>query len=529
MDYLELIPEEIFMLIIEHLVMVVGIQKAVLLRTVSHAFNRALIQAVCVSQVIKMEDPATPDLYMRIAPSLRAKIIMNRCRTTKTPLKGYLAAVSNANSELDRMICDTGNESRRRRHEYVASIVNPTRGEPINDEVRMHHLLSTAAAVGDHGAVETLLNPAAAGEFIDINGSTPWFDDALTLAAGAGHLHVVRYLLDNGARQEMGSCKGERSAKLRNQNDWDLCSRELHYFCLSRGCPSPLRAAILSNESDIVTLLLQQRYRLPSNSLEYLRAILSAVQVGRHDFLTKILGVIGKDCSDFIDLREEMLWRAARHQQFSMIKMLLAWGVDINSSPGPENGSHFGALHLAASFGYVRLAKYLLEEGANVNANGCVRPCSLPVEAAANCGQQEVLQILIEHGADAGKALRWGAESGQPRLVKYLLSKYPGLVTEDNGEVGQFALLASCSSGNLTSITALVEAGVALDPEFVDKSRFYVTMDWASHAGHTWVIPHLRALGLRGVTERDHSRTPYPTTQRRVRIYEHTWQWVGRY
>jgi hypothetical protein len=58
------LPNEVLLLIIEELVRTIGIYNAVLLRSVSHTFDAALLHAICNSQVnsqvVEIEDEATP-------------------------------------------------------------------------------------------------------------------------------------------------------------------------------------------------------------------------------------------------------------------------------------------------------------------------------------------------------------------------------------------------------------------------------------------------------------------------------------
>lgn len=109
---LEDLPAPVFTIIIEHLVVIIGIEKSVRLRSVSRSFNAAIMYTLCVSQVVDMNDPATPHLAMRIPPPLKGEILLTKSRSPKATEDKYLpkclAAIANVNEALDRLTQPTG-------------------------------------------------------------------------------------------------------------------------------------------------------------------------------------------------------------------------------------------------------------------------------------------------------------------------------------------------------------------------------------------------------------------------------------
>lgn len=59
MPTLTTLPKEIFDSSIEHVSIASGIQEAVLSSTLNHAFDAAILRAICGSQVVSITDPAT--------------------------------------------------------------------------------------------------------------------------------------------------------------------------------------------------------------------------------------------------------------------------------------------------------------------------------------------------------------------------------------------------------------------------------------------------------------------------------------
>lgn len=72
------LPPELFGLIIKHLVVIIGPYKAVLLRSVNRAFDAAILNAICVSQVADIDDRAISNIVWRMPPFIRAKIFVTK-------------------------------------------------------------------------------------------------------------------------------------------------------------------------------------------------------------------------------------------------------------------------------------------------------------------------------------------------------------------------------------------------------------------------------------------------------------------
>jgi len=84
---------------------------------------------------------------------------------------------------------------------------------------------------------------------------------------------------------------------------------------------------------------------------------------------------------------------AAWSDNLKIVKFLISEGADIN--PKSYNGSV--PLHMAAVTGYTEVVKYLISASAHVNSvadNG-----RLPIHSAARKGQLQIVQHLVNHGA----------------------------------------------------------------------------------------------------------------------------------
>jgi hypothetical protein len=236
MANLHALPTEILNAIIEHLVIAIGIQKAVLLRTVSQAFDSAILQTICVTQVVDIDDPATPGLGERMDATLRGKIIAVKSRSANRTSKNCISVVAKVNSALDVMIGETSQELVRSRHESIAGAVNIDSNDHIDARIEALNLLCGAAIVGNIPILELLLAGGTTSR--DLNASTPYFHNPLTLAAARGHFAVVQYLLDCGARLDaVPSCwsrSEDQTASRNSQTGTDaLITRELYHYAKS--------------------------------------------------------------------------------------------------------------------------------------------------------------------------------------------------------------------------------------------------------------------------------------------------------
>lgn len=531
---LELLPTEIFDLVIEHLVVIIGIQKAVLLRTVSQGFNAAIIHAICIAQVIDMDDSATPDLSARMEPSLRGSIIATKLRAPghANGSQMALSVVAKVSSMLESMTGNTDPAEAKSRCESIAAAVNIECNAPVDAQIEAQNLLRGAVIIGNMSVLALLIAdncslPLSAS--IDLNGSTPYFHDCLTLASARGHYAVVEHLLECGARIDSIVCHWRRPHDHENINglaDWRNHSKTVRSWALSSEPPSALRVAVQRGHEQICHLLLQPQHRFDTNSVEYLRAIVAGACSGHMNLIQVLFKLIKKDVSDFDHLGSEMLWAAVRHNRVEVVQWLLDKGVDVNAFPWSPYGEPTGAAEIAACTGNIIMLRFLIERGARVNVSPWSWSGPVPIQAASQCGQEEAVELLLEHGADPTKALKRAAFGGQIRLIRTLLGRFPDLPFRENGDVGRSAMLHALMAGNLAIITALVEGGVSLNDNYECPSRQPLIV--ARSYRRPWVVGHLKSLGARDNNE-EIVASRCIEESRGVLISERTWQWVSRY
>lgn len=151
---------------------------------------------------------------------------------------------------------------------------------------------------------------------------------------------------------------------------------------------------------------------------------------------------------------------AVRLEQPRRLAKLASRGVSLNAR-GAVGG--YTALHVAATKGSVKLARQLLELGADPNILD-ERGCSALIAAIVHRGPVELLELLAQHGADVSipnqdgfGALHAVAEVGNPEPLQWLLAQ--GLDLEQRTNHGHTPLQIAAALGRVPALEALLAAG----------------------------------------------------------------------
>ncbi|KAK7456343.1 hypothetical protein VKT23_010589 [Stygiomarasmius scandens] len=190
--------------------------------------------------------------------------------------------------------------------------------------------------------------------------------------------------------------------------------------------------------------------------------------------------------------REPSIDDAAYSGHLGVVKYLVENGADINAV-GEKYGT---ALQAAAYGGYLDVVKFLTKKGADVNAVGG----RSALQAAALRGHLDVVKFLIEKGADVSAvrrgyetALQAAATEGHLVVVKFLLAQ-----GTDINVVGGFygtALQAAVSRGHLDVVKFLVGKGADLNAV---GGRYGTALKAAQAVSEHHIAEFLQSKGARG-------------------------------
>lgn len=154
----------------------------------------------------------------------------------------------------------------------------------------------------------------------------------------------------------------------------------------------------------------------------------------------------------------DALRRAASAGDVAKVKELLAAGVDVNAA----NSYGGTALAFACDKGRAEVVNLLLEHGADVNAKDRFYGAT-PLTWAVEKGHVEIVRALLAKGAEGEtQALTFAAAGGQAGVVKLILER---------GKVGSEGLseaLVAASKEEQKEVVALLEAAGAKPPATVE-------------------------------------------------------------
>ena len=553
---LQAFPKELFNLIVEHLVITIGIYKAVRLRCVnskshglrchsklyahsnrhSESFNSAILYAICNKQVLDIDDPATTWLSLEMSMPLKGKILLSKARSNQATKNEIVSVISKVNNTLDGLTKSTG-DLRIKQHQMIAEAVAHGYGGhsgqlrdgigESNTKLEMQDTLSGAIVLGNLPLVKSLLLESSLAP-ANINAENAYFGRPLQIAIAWGHLHIFRFLLECGADPLIYGYEADWHPNLH------IWIGPYHVHRSPEG--SALRVAALTGQEQIVHLLLQPEYCIPTTKVEYLGALVAAARSGHLRIVELLINATGKTLSEIPRLGEQMLWEAVRHHQQSMVQMLLDSGVDVDAIPCPDVYRFGNALSIAASKDDLHMLRFLLDRGANAGFAHPSRQELDPIAVAADHGHEAAVDLLLQHGADSTKAFRHAANGGQARLLKWLLGQDPNLYSKpwtDGNTVGLEALQRAILVKNLDVISLLVEAGVPLNDGCTYRDLPIV---WAKTYSKKWVVEFLLSLGAEDQNDIDDQKKGYSdeefidyTRRSGVSITKRTWQWVSKY
>ena len=312
------------------------------------------------------------------------------------------------------------------------------------------------------GLVDVAHKLLAAGE--DVNKMSGKYGSCLSAAACTGSMAMVRLLVESGAKLEGSSIHfqdslDERLLDIRQRNK----PRQIVPDNASRGVgrlaqafdmkepPSHESADIQSDDDDDATAL-EQDWGL---------ALQLAAATGETLEVKRLLG-----CTEAASENTVVIQNALQEAVFfghkDIVESLLRRGADVNARGGP-----FGtAMQAAARKKQHRIVEMLIKNGYVGEESGP------PLHHAAWSGHAEVVQYLVDQGADieaqdcdGATALHWAAWKGYVDVMRILLDK--GLDTNLQDSAGGSALHFAAFFGHDVAAKLLLDRGADVNAKAV--------------------------------------------------------------
>ncbi|CAH0050248.1 unnamed protein product [Clonostachys solani] len=323
-----------------------------------------------------------------------------------------------------------------------------------------HYMANSALATAtNHGS------PALLARLLDMGTGDLNLDYALYLAAERGNLEMVQLLLVRGAGLEHdGAGPGATPLMIASLHNHEAIVKVLikkgAKFYVNDG-RSALTAATIGGHLHIVRLLLQSGAPVNVHGGKgYIRpAIAEACVHGRKEILQLLLQH-GQGVNHHTS---PPLVYASMHGNIEIARMLLVKNAEVNAF---EPASGWNALMAAASSGHLELVELLLNHGADINLQG--KGGSSPLGIAARQGNEKIIDLLLDRGATVGFPIIKAAILGdQVQIAEELIRIGSGYDRQDEamGEILQLA----CLQGFKSLAQALIQNGANVN--FSDWNR----------------------------------------------------------
>ncbi len=412
-------------------------------------------------------------------------------------------------------------------------------------------LILYTAYTGDVDITEKLLKSGVPVDSL-IKGSTP-----LIMAARKGHLAIIKLLLEHEATIDMRDINGATALMnaVKNGNNiitaQYLIEQGADIHALDQRHNTPLIIATYQGNPKILQLLLDQGANINAKNNNGNTALIFIARRG-HLQAAELLINRGADINAKNQKGGTAIREAAIQEQLEMAKLLILSGAEyadrlpIYAKNGYlervkiliEAGANINVKHPrdgrtalvnAAKKGYVDIAKYLLNKGADSNSAG--NDGWAAINMAAYYGFNEILHLLIQQDADINHGNKDGwtplmsaADKKHATTVKQLISA--GAKIDARNDSQSTALWLASGKGDIEIVATLLEHGANVDarnrhletplftaawnghvevveqlitagadPEFVSK-KGKTAMVWAAQNSHVEVVKRLLTKGV---------------------------------
>ncbi|KAF8208286.1 ankyrin repeat-containing domain protein [Mycena galopus ATCC 62051] len=278
-------------------------------------------------------------------------------------------------------------------------------GADVNQKTGICGTALQAASINRHETTVRVLIENGA----DVNTQGGEFDTALHAASFRGHEKIVRLLLERGATVDAQS------------GPWGTA---LHVASMG-GCDAVVRI-LLKHGADIDN----QNFQVDNDT--YNNTALQVAALRGHISVVRLLVENGADINAPGGVDGTALQAASMAGHSEVVRFLLGMGADVDAC-----GGEFGnALQAAVVKRHITIVRLLIEAEVNLDAQGGTGPTyyglskstSTALQAASAMGNEEMVRLLVESGADVnikegkyGTALQGASSRGHHKVVHFLL------------------------------------------------------------------------------------------------------------
>ncbi|MCJ1307520.1 hypothetical protein MMC25_001166 [Agyrium rufum] len=312
----------------------------------------------------------------------------------------------------------------------------------------------------------------------------------LYLAARWGYITLVEYYLNHGVHTDIAG--GQFGSSIQAAS----FAGHIHIvqLLLTRGAylftkgefPDAIQAALAGGHTDIAQTLLQAGYKGGRGAS--LESILQFALFGGH---VQIVRLLAKHIGGNLDLEETALQTALFHGKRRQAKSLIENGADINA----QGGLFGNALQAAVFSGSLSLVELVVSHGAHIEERGRFGSA---LRAAAATGQTYIAKWLLEKGSPCnardnqlGDCLQAAAWKGNVEILSQLLSHG----SEPDGWQGFFGspVQAAAFNGHVEAVALLISKGASIEL----AGRFPNALHAALHGNKPEVVQILIENGAR--------------------------------
>ncbi|MFA6303139.1 MAG: ankyrin repeat domain-containing protein [Legionella sp.] len=291
---------------------------------------------------------------------------------------------------------------------------------------------SVAASSGNLPLIKQLI--AAGG---DINQTNKEIVHPLYIAARAGHIHVVRYLIEH--------CKCP--VTVRNSKNKNL-----------------LQAAFISRNNKLIDYILKFKVvAINQPDDDGITPLIWSIIYADEPLLRKAL-------AQGAEINDVALIVAVQQGKLELLKLLINSKFDINKKyKSIDNGT---LLHIACSRGHVTVVKWLLDNGADINAIND-STCTPLMTAIKFSNSAATIDLLLNKTALTNRffptPLHIAVTEKDTDLLPWLIKKFPADLNVKNSRDFTPLTLALVNN-NVKAVNILIEAGAEVTKDSINSA-----------------------------------------------------------